>query len=640
MRRARGVNFLLRRPGCAGGVAGSSPASNSLKGGTAHTGNPNWRLDMMRDVLTLLVLFARVIDAQTPTGSGPYDKPAARYHFDVVKNEMVPMRDGVRLATDLYRPVGAGARLPVIVIRTPYDKDHAPEAAAFFAGQGYVVAVQDVRGKWHSEGSYSVEMADAQDGYDFISWAAAQPWSIGKVGTFGCSYSGEVQLLLLKMRHPAHAAAIPQAAGGAVGSAGGYYTNFGAFSPGGAVTLSSLVGWFSFAGTKVKDATAPASLDFATLLRSLPTAQIARRGGFPPTDYEDFLRHAPGDPYWNQMHYLADSDRFDTPTLQVNSWGDVAAEQTLYAFNLMRRNAVSARSRENQFVIMSPTTHCQSERATADTHVGALDAGDARLAYWRIYLDWFDHWLKGIDNGVERRPKVQYFVTGKNEWRTAPAWPVPQVRQVPLYLSSDSSGRRLSQQPPSQATVDTYVYDPADPFPSRGGGICCTGNPNDVPGIFDQHDLEARRDVLVYSTAVLDTAITIAGPVRVVLYVSSDATDTDFAAKLVDVDPQNRAWNVANGILRMRYREGLAKPSLMSAQRTYRIEVNLNSTAYAFASGHRIRLYVTSSDFPMYDRNLNTGGDNTGDTSWVAASNTVRSGGSYPSQLVLPMLPR
>jgi uncharacterized protein len=591
----------------------------------------------MRGALALLVLVPHVTGAQTPSGSGPYDKPAALYQFNVVKNEMVPMHDGVRLATDLYRPVGAGDRLPVILLRTPYNKDRAPDAAAFFAGQGYVVAVQDVRGKWHSEGAYTVEMADAQDGYDAISWAAAQPWSTGKVGTFGCSYSGEAQYLLLKMRHPAHTAAIAQAAGGAVGSAGGYYTNFGTFSPGGAVTLSSLVGWFGFAGTKVKGATAPASLDYATLLRSLPTATIARRAGLPPTDYEDFLRHPPSDAYWNQMHYLTDSDRFDTPTLQVNSWGDIAAEQTLYVFNLMRRNAASTRTRENQFMIMSPTSHCDSERATADTHVGALAVGDARLPYWTLYLDWFDHWLKGIDNGIERRPKVQYFLTGKGEWRTAPTWPVPDVRPVSFYLSSS---RWLTRDRPSRTTADQYVYDPADPFPSRGGGICCTGNPSDVPGIFDQHDLESRHDVLVYSTPVLDTAVTIAGPVRVILYVSSDATDTDFAAKLLDVDPQGRAWNVANGILRMRYREGLAKPRLMRPHQTYRVELNLNSTAYAFASGHRIRLYVSSSDFPMYDRNLNTGGDNAGDTLWVSASNTVHSGGPYPSQLVLPMLPR
>ena len=207
------------------------------------------------------------------------------------------------LATDVYRPTGAGDKLPVILIRLPYNKDTyrgAIAPAQFFAGQGYVVVVQDTRGKWHSEGTYSVQMADARDGYDAIDWASKQRWSTGHVGTYGCSYLGEVQYLLLKMHHPAHLAAIPQAASGAVGPAGGYYTNFGTYSTGGAMTLSSIVGWFSIAGTKVKDAHAPDSLDFGTLLRSLPTSQIDRKGSYPPTDFENFMTHPPADPYWYQ----------------------------------------------------------------------------------------------------------------------------------------------------------------------------------------------------------------------------------------------------------------------------------------------------------------------------------------------------
>jgi len=573
--------------------------------------------------------------------------PAARYPVEVTKNVMVAMRDGVQLATDLYRPTGAGEKLPVILIRLPYNKDTyrggAVVPAQFFAGQGYVVAVQDVRGRWHSDGTYSVEMPDAQDGYDAVDWATKQPWSTGKVGTYGCSYLGEVQYELLTKHHPAHLAAIPQAASGAVGPAGGYYTNFGTFSSGGALTLSSIVGWFSYAGTKVKDAHAPDSLDFAALLRSLPTAQIDRRGSFPPTDYEDFVLHPPADPYWRQMAYLSDSDRFDTPVLQINSWGDVTPEQTLYAFNLMRRNAMSARARDNQFVIMSPTTHCGSERASAHTVVGALDVGDARFRYWQLYLDWFDHWLKGVDNGVERRPKVQYYQIGAGAWRTANAWPVPGMHAVSYYLVSDHGARtgqgdgRLSPTTPARATADTIVYDPADPFPSRGGGICCTGNAKDVPGIFDQHDLEARPDVLVYGTRVLADGISIAGPVRAVLYVSSDAKDTDIAAKLVDVDEDGHAWNVANGILRMRYRGGLAAPKPMRSDSVYRVEVNLNTVAWSFKPGHRIRLYITSSDFPMYDRNLNTGGDNVTETQWITAHNVVHAGPHALSALVLPI---
>jgi putative CocE/NonD family hydrolase len=405
------------------------------------------------------------------------------------------------------------------------------------------------------------------------------------------------------------------------------------------------VGWFSFAGTKVKDAKAPDSLDYGSLLRMLPTSQIDRRGSFPPSDYEDFMTHPPADRYWRQMAYLSDSDHFDTPTLMVNSWGDVTPEQTLYAFNLMRRNALSARARDNQFVIMSPTVHCSSERVGAHTMVGALDVGDARLDYWKIYLDWFDHWLKGIDNGVERRPKVQYYEIGAGAWRTSDTWPVSGMRSVAYYLSSDRSARtgsgdgQLASAAPSAARTDTIVYDPANPFPSRGGGICCTGNPKDLPGIFDQRDLESRPDVLVYSTAPLSSPLSIAGPVRAVLYVSSDVKDSDIAAKLLDVDETGHAWNVANGILRLRYRGGLASPALMRADSVYRVQVNLNTVAWQFRPGHRIRLYVTSSDFPMYDRNLNTGGDNVTETQWVTAHNVVHIGAQSASALMLPVVP-
>jgi putative CocE/NonD family hydrolase len=577
----------------------------------------------------------------------PYARPAQKYKFDVRKNVMVPMRDGVLLATDIYTPSGAGDRLPVILIRLPYNKDNyggATSPAAFFAGQGYVVVVQDCRGKHASEGEYDVQMADAEDGYDAVEWAAKQPWSTGKIGTYGCSYLGEVQFLLAKMRHPNHIAMIPQSASGAVGSAGGYYTNFGVYS-GGALLLSGAFGWFGIAGTRVKGARAPDSLDFKTLLRSLPTADMDRRAGYPPTAFRDFLIHPPADPYWDQMHYLRDDDRFDTPALHVNSWLDVTPEQTLYAFNLMQRNAVSARARDNQFVIISPTVHCASEAAGQQTKVGDRNFGDARLAYWKLYLDWFDYWLKGIENGVTKRPRVQYYLMGRNEWRESPVWPPSDSRAVPYYLSSkagavSSAGDgRLTTEQPAGAGRDVFTYDPADPFPSRGGGICCTGNPADVPGVFDQSSLESRRDLLVYTTPALERGVTVAGPVRLVLHVSSDAKDTDFTAKLIDVDAQGRAWNVSNGILRARYREGMTKMVWMERDRVYRIEVNLSSTAHYFAPGHRIRLHVSSSDFPMYDRNLNTGGDNVTEKEWVKATNTIHFSSRYRSQLLLPVVP-
>ncbi len=604
----------------------------------------------MRFAALLLAAFVLIPARQDP--NGPTPPPAAKYKVAVEKDVMVPMRDGVRLATDIYRPDGVTGRLPVILMRTPYNKatyGGATAPAKFFAGQGYVVLAQDVRGQFASEGSYRVQVADARDGYDAIDWASKQPWSNGKVGTYGCSYLGETQYLEAKLHHPAHRAMIPQAASGATGPAGGYYTNFGTYD-GGALTLSSIFGWFSFAGHRNKEpagtvigANVP-KIDFATMLQTLPTATLAARAGLAASDFEDFVTHPPADPYWDDVGYLRDDDHFDTPALHVNSWLDVTPEQTLYVVNLMRRNGLSATARDNQFVIMSPTTHCGTERVGNPVKVGGRTFGDSRQPFDKIYLDWFDHWLKGVDNGVTKRPHVQYYVMGENRWRTAPVWPVPGMKPVTYYLSS-SKGAATRNGDGLLATVapadgkDTFVYDPADPLPSRGGTICCTGNLADQPGIFDQSDLESRPDVLVYSTPVLTAPVTIAGSVKAVVHLSSDAKDTDLIAKLIDVDDQGRSWNVVNGIKRVRYRAGMARPALMTPGQVYTVEVSLKAVAYQFPAGHRIRLWISSSDFPMYDRNLNTGGDNVTETRWVKATNTIHYGAGGASALVLPVLP-
>jgi putative CocE/NonD family hydrolase len=590
--------------------------------------------------------------AQQADPNGPLPRPAPRFEVSLERNLPVPMRDGVVLRADLYRPVGGPAKTPVILIRTPYNKatyqtDGTPRpntAVAFFASQGYAVLVQDIRGQYESDGFFQVQNDDGRDGYDTIDWIVKQPWAIDKVGTYGCSYLGEVQLLLAKQRHPKHAAMIPQSASGATGSAGGYYTNWGAYE-GGAFTLSTVFGWFRSSGHQVKNGPRP-EVNFASMLRTLPVAEMASRAGYAPSEFARFASNAPADSFWAAKGYLTEKDRFDTPALHVNSWLDVTPEQTLYVVDMLRRNSLSATARNNQFVIMSPTTHCGSEAATAQTKVGDRTVGDARLDYYRIYLDWFDHWLKGIDNGVLKRPKVQYYLSGKNEWRTSNAWPAAGTKSVSYYLASGRGANTvmgdgsLSTARPEREGRDTLSYDPERPFPSRGGTICCTGNPADQPGMFDQSDLESRPDLLVYSTPPLQEGLTIAGTVQVILYVSSDAKDTDFTAKLLDVDPDGRSWNLVNGIKRVRYREGIDKTVWMEKGRVYQVDVSLKATAYHFAPGHRIRLHVSSSDFPAYDRNLNTGGNNATETRWVIARNTIQFGSRYPSQLVLPVAPR
>lgn len=599
-----------------------------------------------------LTLASALTAATAPAGwaqqADRFAMPAKRYEFTVDKNVMIPMRDGTRLAADLYRPSGAGDKLPVIVLRTPYNKDTyrgSTRPAEFFAGQGYAVVSQDVRGRFHSEGEYTVQATDRDDGYDTIDWAAKQPWSTGKVGTYGCSYLGEVQILLAGARHPNHLAMIPQAAAGGLGSGGGYWSSFGVYDNG-VFSLSSGFGWFLSAGAKDKDAVPQKDVDFPSALRSLPPIEMIRRVHGPRTDWEDFISHRPGDAYWLRQGYASDTSRYATPALHVNSWLDYGAEQTFYLFNLLRRNAENARTRENQFVIISPTSHCASEAATEHTKVAAKDFGDARFPYYRIYLDWFDYWLKGRTDAMVKMPKVQYYLMGKNEWRSAPTWPVPGMHLVSYYLSSQRGANTgsgdgvLSTLPLSRPGTDTVTYDPDNPFPSRGGTICCTGNPNDVPGVFDQADLEGRSDLLVYSTPPLAKGLTITGPVRAVVYLSSDAKDTDLAAKLIDVDEEGRAWNVVNGIARVRYRDGMAKPALMEPGKVYRVEVNIRSIAYYFKPGHRIRLHLMNSDFPAYERNTNTGGNIYDETQFVRARNTVHFGPQSRSALVLPVVPR
>jgi uncharacterized protein len=604
-----------------------------------------------------LVAFAVAVAVAIPTSvvrgqpatadaSGPYARPAAKYEVRVEKDVMVPMRDGIRLATDVYMPVGVSEKVPVILIRLPYNKSRyggAVNPARFFASQGYVVAVQDKRGKFASEGDYIISAADANDGYDAVSWAASQPWSTGKVGTYGCSYLGESQIMLAKTRHPSHVAMIPQAAAGAIGSAGGRYANFGV-QEGGALTLSAGFGWFRGAGSKDKNAPPAPQVDFAEALRYLPLIDMQKKYGGPPSDWENVVSKGPADPWWDRIGYVTDKDRFDTPALHVNSWYDFGASETFYLANLMRRNGVSARARDNQFVIISPTAHCASEGARERTIVGDRDVGDARLRYWDTYLRWFDYWLKGIDNGITSMPKVQYYLMGKNEWRSAPEWPVPGVRYVSYQLGSagEANGRDgdgvLGPAIVTRAGRDRFSYDPANPVPSRGGTVCCTGNPKDQPGAFDQSDIETRPDVLVYTSPALEQGLEVVGPVKTVLYVSSDARDTDITVKLTDVLPDGRSFNVLEGIQRLRYRNGFERQVWMEPGKIYKIEIDLHATAHYFAPGHRIRLDVSSSSFPLYDRNLNTGGKNYDETAWVKAENVIYHSPRYSSHIVLPLL--
>ncbi len=579
------------------------------------------------------------------------------------KNVYIPMRDGVELATDLYFPRSVKEKLPAILIRTPYGKNEesSVSAALIFARHGYAVAVQDVRGRFDSEGSFGVMFGDAEDGYDTTDWLAGQDWSNGNVGTYGCSYRGAVQLLGAGLRNPHLKAMIPQAApGGGLGLAGGEPRYLGIRS-GGAFLLANTFSFFWNSGSKIHYKAPPGTpaeirpyfdpapklpeIDLREVLWSLPLRELPERFGAPPTDWNDVLTRGPGDAWWTSRGYLDDNARPDVPALSINSWYDPNIAHTLYRFNLFRNYSISEQARENQFVIISPTLHCQSEEATAKTIVGERDLGDARLGHWEIYLKWFDHWLKGVETDVPYMPRVQYFLMGKNEWRSADRWPLAGTRFTRFFLGSRGtangrlgSGTLTLDLPGRDLIADRYTYDPASPVPSRVGPSGAYGG-GSMAGPVDNQEVEMRHDVLVYTSPPLDHDIEITGPVRVELYVSSSARDTDFTAKLLDVYRDGRAFNLTEGILRARFRDGHDTPVWMEPDRIYKLSFDLRPTSNVFLRGHRIRLEVSSSSFPQYDRNLNTGGDNHDETRWVTADNAVYHSSDYPSALILPLIP-
>jgi putative CocE/NonD family hydrolase len=463
-----------------------------------------------------------------------------------------------------------------------------------------------------------------------------------------------------------------------MGQARNRYHQFGA-RLGGAVELAAGVGWFATSGSKLyyrpppgtpRDVwlrmqdrfdpapaprrewtRAPAAGDSARDVRLeklwwvLPIIDIPTVGGFPPTDFEQIARLEPADPWWGKFGYLTDSSRFDVPALHINSWYDFGPLETMTQWEMFQTNAVSARGRDNQFAVIAPTTHCSFERATERTIVGERDVGDARFDWSGLYLRWFDHWLRGADNGVTRMPKVQYYLMGKNEWRSANAWPIPGTRFTRFYLHSGGNANSragdgtLGTRPPANEPPDRYVYDPRTPTPSRGGPICCTGSADAPEGSFDQSDVEMRSDILVYTTPPLTEGVEVTGPLKAVLYVSSSAKDTDFTAKLLDVHPDGRAFNLQEGILRARYREGYDRTVFMEPGGVYEVVIDMQATGNYFPPGHRIRLEIASANFPRFDRNLNTGGNNFDETRWEVARNTVHHTARYPSHVVLPIVP-
>jgi putative CocE/NonD family hydrolase len=550
------------------------------------------------------------------------------------------MRDGIALATDIYRPVTSEQRLASIFIATPYGKQTGKDAANFFASHGYVVAVQDVRGKYGSPGEFVIEHHEGVDGYDTVEWLSRQAWSNGKVGTYGCSYMGAGQVYQAREPHAALAAQIIQAPGGL----GGEYRADGTNGPrrGGALLLGDALPYFYGYMRKHGPDELPSHDISESILWHLPIKTMMEAAGVTSTDWIDYMGKGYADPWWKTFGSPTEKDSITRPAIFVTGWFDFAVEDTINLWSLFRRNA-SASGIADEYLIIAPTDHCKFSEPSEAYRIGDLDAGDARFDFWKLYLDWFDFWLRGKTSTAVKMAKVQYFTTGSNVWRSSDVWPPRNAKVVRAFLDSDGKANTragngtLRFSPPKHDTRDQIVYDPANPvltalttnFAKLFGSI---------PLLEGEAAREDRSDVLVYTSEPLERGLEVTGPIRLTLSVSSDVKDTDFTAWLCDVDEKAKSYNLQAGILRARYRNGYGKEIFLQPNDVVEISINLRAISHYFKPRHRIRIVVSSSNFPQFDRNLNTGGDNFTETTWRIARNSVHHSPEHQSYLSLPIV--
>lgn len=597
---------------------------------------------------------------------GPY-----RGAIDRAEHHMLPMRDGVRLWTSVYFPKDVKLPAPTVLVRTPYVFRDEAAAAKRFLDRGYVIVLQNERGRFWSEGDYHILVGAAGDGYDTVDWISKQPWSNHKVGTFGCSSSGDSQVPLLTQRHPAHAAAITMSSGSSIGKLGGF-DEHGLFRRGGAVQMPWL-GWYLLLGqrdfpkfpprvsTDNRDWLAEEALkkgwmnppgeefvgaNALSALQYLPMQDALRRHGAQlGTDFDELLRRAPSDPVWRKLRLLEDGDVIDTPTLWVFQTHDIGIGPNLAGFEYVLRKGSTERARSNQHLMISALGHCSTGRESENSMDGDRPIGDARLQNPDVFVEWFDRWLRDA-RPTKQLPRAQLYLPGKNTWESFDRWPAPTQTRM-FYLTggnNNSAGGhagRLQQSKPAATSVETYSYDPRYPTPTVGGDACCLADTKGStvrPGSFDQGAVELRDDVLAYTSEPLTTPLDVIGFVDVEIYVSSDAPDTDFTANLTDVAPDGRSYILAGSIQRVRWREGHDKPRFMKQGEVYKVRIGPFYVANRFQPGHRIRVDIASSNFPRYELNLNTGGNNFDESTSRIARNSVHSGSAYPSAVRLPVL--
>jgi putative CocE/NonD family hydrolase len=535
----------------------------------------------------------------------------------------IPMHDGVPLAANVFLPSEVG-RFPVLLVRTPYNKgeDLLPNFR-FFVENSYGMVVEDVRGRYESEGTFDPFTQEPKDGDDTLNWIARQPWSDGKIGMLGGSYLGIVQWKAAWLRNPHLKAIAPVVSG-----YDDYRDRF--YSAGGAFQLGHRLLWMA-ENLRAPDFALP---EFDRYVRTLPLhkADLATTGQRSEI-IQKALDHPVEDAFWQSVSTRAHLDQISVPVFSVGGWYDTYVESDLAAYQALRPRSGVHR------IVIGPWPHNMSMK------FANVDFGkDSGAPIRRMQLQWFDQWLKSKDTPLMSRPPVQIFVMGANRWREEHEWPLARTKTTPLYFGSGGHANTLNgdgalgPRPPGRGRPDQFVFDPQNPVPTAGGAVCC--NPKIFPwGPMDQRQVERRPDVLVFTSPPLTKDLEVTGQTQVVLYAATSARDTDFTAKLVDVFPNGEARNLSDGILRMRYRTSLVRAELANPGEIYKLTIDAGVTSNVFLKGHRVRIEISSSNFPRFDRNPNTGRPVADETVLRKAFQTIYHDTAHPSRVLLPVIP-
>lgn len=547
--------------------------------------------------------------------------------FRVIKenNLLIPMRDGIILAADLYRPAKEG-RFPAILLRTPYGKENTehsyPLLATIFSSLGYVVLVQDVRGKYASEGEFHPFIHEEKDGNDTIDWISGQVWSSGAVALYGFSYLGSCAWLAARDSHPCLKTIVPMFSG---------QNAYRGWVDHGVPYLKDILYWLSRHGGRKGRDVPHEEVDL--MIWQLPVLQFDKRLKDGIDTFKTWMHHLHVDDYWRSISVSHIREDIRIPVLFVAGWYDRFLSNTIEDF-LETSSANQYQRHKKSRLLIGPWGHHPSDQFPEMSF-----GKEARFRNSiRRYVEWFDVNLKGAPASYDEKNPIDYFMMGENKWKRASTWPPKGALEVSYFLHGNGKANTLAgdglllEEHPADERQDHYVYDPLDPCPSLGNNMIY-GNQTEGPR--EQSTVGGRQDVLAYKTGTLKAPVASCGPVVLILFVSSSAVDTDFCAKLIDIHPSGKSYFVVSGFLRMRFLDSVRATHGIEKGKIYRLEIQLGHTAYTFLKGHRIGLLVTSSDFPNHGRNLNTGGSNEGDSEETKAVQTVYHGGIYGSHLSL-----